>query len=154
MGSDKISSDELMKDAGEYLFSDKYNFMSIINKYSNYIHAAHEKCPYLFRERMDKYTQSSDLDIFNDISLIVVLYMIGSNTDVCRHNEYLAYLRSEAWRSIAKEVKDKAGSKCAVCNSINSLNVHHKTYENLYHEKEEDLICLCKKCHSKFHNKD
>lgn len=41
--------------------------------------------------------------------------------------------------------------KCEVCQSKEDLHVHHLTYENLYNEKDEDLILVCKSCHFSIH---
>lgn len=45
--------------------------------------------------------------------------------------------------------------RCQMCNGSESLQAHHRSYEN--HGREHlhlgDLICLCGKCHSKFHDK-
>ena len=40
---------------------------------------------------------------------------------------------------------------CQNCGKDYDLQVHHKTYENLGEEKEEDLLLVCKNCHSKIH---
>jgi len=46
-----------------------------------------------------------------------------------------------------------ANNKCGICNATSDLHVHHKTYENIGKESDEDLIVLCKSCHYKFHTK-
>ena len=33
-------------------------------------------------------------------------------------------------------------------NKDRQFEVHHKTYKNIYHEKDEDLACLCFICHT------
>jgi 5-methylcytosine-specific restriction endonuclease McrA len=41
-----------------------------------------------------------------------------------------------------------------VCNKkrrATSLQIHHITYKNLFHEEPEDLIILCGTCHMKAH---
>jgi len=72
-----------------------------------------------------------------------------------RYHSYQAYLASDAWRAIAKAVKERAGWKCQVCKSGHNLAAHHNTYDHLYNEAEHmgDLICLCGSCHSLFHRK-
>lgn len=42
---------------------------------------------------------------------------------------------------------------CEKCRSTKRLQVHHKTYERLGHEKMSDLKLLCNSCHGKEHNK-
>ena len=41
------------------------------------------------------------------------------------------------------------GERCELCGSTLSLQVHHKTYENLFHENLDDLQVLCVKCHAR-----
>jgi hypothetical protein len=72
--------------------------------------------------------------------------------------KYAEYLRSDLWDKKRKEFlnyfKKKNGSLfCENCHSSFRLNVHHKTYDNLYHERMKDLMLLCKWCHSEKHNK-
>ena len=71
---------------------------------------------------------------------------------------YIAYedfLLTPYWKAIAEKTKQMAGYKCQLCNSNKNLATHHKTYEHhgyeLFHMKD-DLIVLCNKCHSKFHD--
>jgi hypothetical protein len=47
--------------------------------------------------------------------------------------------------------------KCENCGQFFPrifINIHHKTYERLYHEKNEDLAILCEGCHANTHGKD
>ena len=67
--------------------------------------------------------------------------------------EYQEYLKSEKWKKLAAKKRKQADNKCQLCNNNkNTLHVHHRTYENLYKEKLKDLIVLCDKCHTKFHD--
>lgn len=66
---------------------------------------------------------------------------------------YEKYLQTEHWKATRKKALKKANYKCEVCNSIEELNVHHKTYEHRGEEPPEDLIVLCHHCHAKFHDK-
>jgi len=69
-------------------------------------------------------------------------------------NSYQDYLQTKHWKSIRKAALRKARYRCQVCNSNKRLNVHHRTYENLGHEEECDVIVLCQECHEKFHEKE
>jgi len=66
---------------------------------------------------------------------------------------YQDYLKSNHW----KAVKNIMGSKCKICGSKKSLNIHHKTYKHkngelvFYNETPSDLICLCQDCHHLWH---
>ena len=43
--------------------------------------------------------------------------------------------------------------KCTNCGHIHvSLDVHHLSYEHLWKEPDEDLLVVCRECHSKIHN--
>lgn len=71
---------------------------------------------------------------------------------------YSDFLKTEYWKGIRHYKLYNANYKCALCNSKEKLNVHHKTYEHhgLEHIKkyaDEDLIVLCNDCHEKFHDK-
>lgn len=66
---------------------------------------------------------------------------------------YKVYLDSYKWKMKSKSAKERAGYKCQICNSTKELETHHKTYENIYHELDNDLIVLCSKCHGKIHDK-
>lgn len=43
------------------------------------------------------------------------------------------------------------GRECCKCKKKKNLHVHHKTYERLGKEHLNDLMVLCKDCHSKEH---
>ena len=68
---------------------------------------------------------------------------------------YVDFLKTNYWVNIRKKILKKYGYKCALCDNVNELNVHHRTYKNhgREHEHLEDLIVLCKECHAKFHDK-
>lgn len=71
--------------------------------------------------------------------------------------DYSSFLQTTYWKVISRKKKKDSKNKCQVCNSKDKLNVHHSTYEHHGEEHkyiDTDLICLCEKCHSLFHNKD
>lgn len=69
--------------------------------------------------------------------------------------QYPLFLQTRYWHIISHEVKKRAKNRCSLDYETQDLEVHHRTY--LTHGREienlEDLTCLCRKCHSKFHNK-
>ncbi len=67
--------------------------------------------------------------------------------------DYEVYLASPEWKAKSIAAKERAGNRCQLCNSRGPLDTHHRTYERLGNELSEDLIALCRKCHSKFHGK-
>ena len=66
--------------------------------------------------------------------------------------EYAKYIKTKQWKTLASNTKEKANNKCIFCESTKRLLAHHRTYKNLYNEKENDLICVCNKCHIALHN--
>ena len=70
-----------------------------------------------------------------------------------KHNKelYRAYLQTPEWKAIRLEVLSIRGYKCERCNSTYKLEVHHKTYKNIFHESPIDLEVLCHTCHKKHH---
>lgn len=67
--------------------------------------------------------------------------------------DYDEYLRSPHWERIRARALFRAANRCQLCASLKRLDVHHNTYENLGHERPEDVIVLCRMCHEKHHNK-
>lgn len=72
-----------------------------------------------------------------------------------RRISYREFLKTDFWIYVRDEVRRRAHYRCELCFSIRGLQVHHKTYE--HHGFEDmwliDLICLCRNCHAKFHDK-
>ena len=62
------------------------------------------------------------------------------------------YLNSEEWENKRDLIMNFYHYKCQKCNSL-ATDVHHKTYKNIFKEKFEDLIPLCRSCHKKEHEK-
>ena len=71
-----------------------------------------------------------------------------------KSKDYHKYLLSSEWKSIAKKIRKRDEFKCTKCNSSESLQVHHTSYDNIFNERNhlEDLILLCDCCHKKEHN--
>lgn len=68
---------------------------------------------------------------------------------------YKEYLHTKHWKTISNECKRRASHRCQLCGSNEELHAHHRTYEHKGNFKKEilDLICICKTCHSIFHQK-
>lgn len=72
---------------------------------------------------------------------------------------YQEQLLTDQWKNKRKEIIEKRGGKCEKCgyDVKRNLQVHHKYYKpNLkaWEYPDEDLVCLCKKCHQEAHNID
>ena len=68
------------------------------------------------------------------------------------YSNYSEYLRSSHWKVTREKALDRAGLRCQLCgNQTGQLDVHHNNYRNLGNERPEDLIVLCRTCHSRFH---
>jgi|SRR5579859_260162 len=86
------------------------------------------------------------------------LYWITRVYDPERHRtiSYKEFLKGPYWRILRKYILSVRGSRCALCGADDEhANVHHRSYEHhgREHEYLDDLIVLCRDCHSKFHNK-
>lgn len=73
-----------------------------------------------------------------------------------RRQLYHEYLTSPEWAEIRTAKLEEAEYRCQVCNVQNlfggkALNVHHRTYERIFHELLTDLVVLCADCHEIFH---
>lgn len=71
---------------------------------------------------------------------------------------YTDYLKTRKWSDIAKKRMEIDGNRCVMCGSTgtsnNPLEVHHLTYNSLYHEEDriyEDLMTVCRCCHKGLH---
>jgi len=66
---------------------------------------------------------------------------------------YREYLKSEKWKELADEAKERDGHRCVVCNSKKGLEVHHRQYPAIWGiEPLSYLTTLCAACHGLFHN--
>lgn len=64
---------------------------------------------------------------------------------------YLAYLRSADWRTHRNRALGLANYRCQRCGSTRELEVHHRTYERLGREWDQDLEVVCTACHNEHH---
>lgn len=63
------------------------------------------------------------------------------------NSSYGVYMASREWALKKRSVKARSGGKCERCGAP-SQNVHHVTYERLYHERLDDLLDVCRPCHA------
>jgi 5-methylcytosine-specific restriction endonuclease McrA len=65
---------------------------------------------------------------------------------------YDNYLLSEAWQNKRLIILERDNYKCVHCGAEEYLNVHHLTYKHFKKERNEELVTLCKTCHSTLHS--
>lgn len=65
--------------------------------------------------------------------------------------KYRRYLKSYEWAQLKADLYKVRSRKCERCGNKTRLQVHHKTYDNIYKEKHSDLEILCDTCHKKEH---
>ena len=67
-----------------------------------------------------------------------------------RHtHRYRAVLKSERWKALRQRLLQKHVG-CQRCKAVTTdLEVHHKHYNSLGSETEDDVELLCKPCHNK-----
>lgn len=61
---------------------------------------------------------------------------------------YKKYINSKQWYRKRERWLELADYECQWCSNTQTvLQIHHLTYKNFYHEKDEDVIVLCRACH-------
>lgn len=67
------------------------------------------------------------------------------------------YYKTEHWATV-KRLRRTCGIECCyVCDTPEdaigeSHDLHHRTYENIGKERGQDLVWLCRVCHSEYHH--
>jgi len=71
------------------------------------------------------------------------------STNLWSYGNYRQYLRSDQWNNVRLTTIQRDHFKCTRCGSSRKLQVHHKTYVNVFFESDhlDDLETLCKYCH-------
>lgn len=70
-----------------------------------------------------------------------------------RYIPYEDYLKTEHWKQVRKYALAYARNRCQICNATGLVDVHHRSYENRGDERMEDVIVLCRDCHTTFHER-
>jgi 5-methylcytosine-specific restriction endonuclease McrA len=65
--------------------------------------------------------------------------------------KYVEYMSSDTWFKRRRLYLKTHAKVCVACGSTEEVTIHHKTYRNIGSEKDEDLVCLCKICHTTYH---
>lgn len=66
--------------------------------------------------------------------------------------KYHEYLQSDEWKEKRKEIFEFIAKKCAKCKTTENIQLHHRSYENIYQESFSDVVPLCETCHKLFHS--
>ena len=90
-----------------------------------------------------KRSTNKDLDIRGPV--------LHDGTSQKQDLNYTEYLKTRHWSIVRRLAIQRANSCCSVCDSPYSLQVHHLTYENLWHEYANDITVLCDTCHAMLH---
>ena len=110
-----------------------------------------------------KHKLSSEYSIYQINNKAFYLSVINKNkSQQIEHGKQLVYLKSlpyqeylktEHWDYIRKLTLKNANYRCSICNNAKPLHTHHRSYEYSGEEEKhmEDIICLCNRCHYKFH---
>lgn len=85
---------------------------------------------------------------------VTTVWEVTTIKPVCVPSKYEAYLQTEKFDRIRQAVFERDNFKCVVCGSTDAMQAHHLTYHNIYDEQTEDLITLCRTCHSIYHAVD
>lgn len=64
---------------------------------------------------------------------------------------YTEYMNSPQWRARRSRIMLRDNFICQACHVKPANHVHHKTYERLGEELDEDLVALCFECHKAEH---
>jgi hypothetical protein len=81
--------------------------------------------------------------------------IIGDHLQNERHRiwweQYVRYIRSSTWQARRTRIMIRDKLTCQSCHLKPATQVHHKTYERLGEELDEDLVALCFECHKAEH---
>ncbi len=68
-------------------------------------------------------------------------------------SSYKAYLKSSLWANRRAIFADNYEKRCGYCeNTCIKPNLHHLSYANIGHERDTDLVWLCRTCHDSVHS--
>lgn len=67
---------------------------------------------------------------------------------------YAQYINGPDWQTKRLERLQHDNHRCSRCQSTETLQVHHVTYERLGRERLTDLLTLCDPCHRSEHGRD
>lgn len=100
--------------------------------------------------RIDVQTRAERTKVSDRLELLPVT--CNSCEKSLRTMVYSRYLATPYWQNLRQVALEQAGHRCSLCDlEESSLDVHHRSYERRGHESREDILALCRGCHSTFH---
>jgi len=97
------------------------------------------------------------LDRANSAEWVALFASVADKPFHVRREVYRDYIRSAQWKYRRSCELRKACNRCARCGMESGqgipIQVHHISYKNLGAELPDDLVVLCKLCHSDAHGK-
>lgn len=78
--------------------------------------------------------------------------LVCLNTARSYKERYAAYLQTEEWHALREHILELYDWKCADCGD-DATEVHHLTYERVFHELPSDLVPLCRWHHKVRHDR-
>jgi 5-methylcytosine-specific restriction endonuclease McrA len=70
-----------------------------------------------------------------------------------RKMSYVEYMASPQWQARRRAYYRAHSKECFICRSPFRVGLHHRTYDNLGSEKDDDLVPLCWLHHEALHEK-
>ncbi len=109
---------------------------------------------YISRET-DTLPPNKDKDDYSTLSDFLEKLSIKSEYKFLQNQKH-TYFKTEEWETIKDRILKRDHYQCQLCldgipNTI--LDIHHKTYKDLFKEKDEQLVTLCQSCHTRLHQK-
>lgn len=78
--------------------------------------------------------------------------VLRTRLDELRALPYREYLRTPEWRETRGTALVRADHACALdATHTDRLEVHHRTYDRLGEERDDDVVVLCHECHQRHH---
>lgn len=111
------------------------------------------------RDYLEFITQGNSMELFKGLEKVrvkvenVESVLISIFTPYKQN--YYEYIKSPVWKKKADAAKERADYRCQICNRHQDevqLDAHHRTYERLGHERNEDITVLCHDCHGLYEN--
>lgn len=66
---------------------------------------------------------------------------------------YDEHLASDHWQDVRRRYwSSNLPKMCEVCGQTIGLQLHHRSYKRLGHERLQDIVLLCRSCHDNVHD--